>query len=400
MNQTARISRRLAAPLLGAAMLVISSMASALPAGLIPSPPKVAAKSYILLDADSGEILAESNSGEAMPPASLTKMMTAYVVENELAAGNISRSDLVNVSEKAWRMRGSLMFIEVGEKVSVGDLLKGVIIVSGNDASVALAEYVAGSEGAFAQVMNATAQQLGMEDSHFKNASGWPAKGHYASARDLAKLSRAIIYDHPEYYDIYNEREFQYGVNKRTGKPLNPQPNRNSLLWTNPGVDGLKTGHTDEAGYCLAASAKKDDRRLIAVVMGTANERARANETQKLLTYGFRFFENVDVNRGGVSLEQVRVWKGDRDQLSVGLEKDLIVTVPRGRGKDVKATMSVESNLEAPIQAGQVVGSVIVKIDDEIVEEKPLVALEDVQEGGFFKRLWDGIVRFFMGLFN
>ncbi|MCL6269128.1 D-alanyl-D-alanine carboxypeptidase [Sansalvadorimonas sp. 2012CJ34-2] len=400
MNQTARISKRLAASMIGAAMLVVSSMASALPAGLIPAPPKVAAKSYILLDADSGEILAESNSDEAMPPASLTKMMTAYVVENELASGNISRNDLVTVSEKAWRMRGSLMFIEVGEKVTVSDLLKGVIIVSGNDASVALAEYVAGSEDAFSQVMNATAQQLGMENSHFKNASGWPTKGHYASARDLAKLSRAIIYDHPEYYDIYNEREFQYGVNKSTGKPLNPQPNRNTLLWTNPDVDGLKTGHTDAAGYCLAASAKKDDRRLIAVVMGTASERARANETQKLLTYGFRFFENVEVNRGGVALEQVRVWKGDRDQLSVGLEKDLVVTVPRGRGKDVNATMSVESDLEAPIQAGQVVGSVIVKIDDEIVEEKPLIALEDVQEGGFFKRLWDGIVRFFMGLFS
>ncbi len=380
-------------------MLVVSSVATALPAGLIPSPPQIAAKSYILVDAVSGEVLAENNADEAMPPASLTKMMTAYVVENELAAGNIARNDLVTVSEKAWRMRGSLMFIEVGEKVSVEDLLKGVIIVSGNDASVALSEYVAGSEDAFAQVMNGTARELEMENTQFQNASGWPAKGHYSSARDLSKLARAIIYDHPEYYDIYSEREFQYGVNKSTGKPLNPQPNRNTLL-SNPNVDGLKTGHTDAAGYCLVASAKKDERRLIAVVMGTRSESARANETQKLLTYGFRFFENVDVNRGGVSLEQVRVWKGDRDQLSVGLEKDLVITVPRGRGKDVKASMTIEPDLEAPIAAGQVVGSVIVRLDDDVVEEKPLIALEAIEQGGFFKRLWDSIARFFSGLFS
>lgn len=399
MNQTVRISRGLAAAF-GAAMLLVSSLAVALPAGLIPSPPQVSAESYILIDAVSGEILAEGNADEPMPPASLTKMMTAYVVENELAAGNIGRHDEVTISEKAWRMGGSVMFIEVGERVSVENLLKGVIIVSGNDASVALAEYVAGSEDAFVQVMNATAQQMGLTNTHFKNASGWPAQDHYSSARDMAILSKAIIYDHPEYYELYDIREFQYGVDKRTGAPLNPQPNRNTLLWTNPGVDGLKTGHTDEAGYCLAASAEQDGRRLIAVVMGTASERARANETQKLLTYGFRFFENVDINRGGVSLEQVRIWKGERDTLAVGLEKDLVVTVPRGRGKDVKASMSIDQNLEAPIAAGQVVGSVIVRIGDDIIEEKSLVALETVERGGFFKRLWDSVIRFFTGLFS
>ncbi|WP_281645128.1 D-alanyl-D-alanine carboxypeptidase family protein [Parendozoicomonas sp. Alg238-R29] len=400
MNLTASISRKLAAAMAGIALLAMSSVSQALPAGLIPSPPKVAAKSYILIDAVSGEVLAESNADQILPPASLTKMMTAYVVENELAAGNIKRDDLVTVSEKAWRMRGSLMFIEVGEKVSVEDLLKGVIIVSGNDASVALSEFVAGSEGAFAQVMNATAKELGMNNTHFKNASGWPMKDHYTTARDLSILSQHIIYDHPEYYTVYAEKEFQYGVNKKTGRPLNPQPNRNTLLFTNPSVDGLKTGHTDEAGYCLAASATNGERRLIAVVMGTSSERARANETQKLLTYGFRFFENVDVNRGGVALEQVRAWKGTIDNLPVGLADDLVVTVPRGKGKDVKASMVVDDNLEAPIAAGQKIGSVIVRVDDEIIAERDLVALETVEEGGFFKSLWDSIVRFFMGLFS
>ena len=400
MSQIARITRKMACVCAGLTMLTLSSVTMALPDGMIPSPPKIAARSFILVDGQSGEVLAEKNADQPLPPASMTKMMTAYVVENEMAADNIGREDLVTVSEKAWRMRGSLMFIEVGEKVSVEELLKGVIIVSGNDASVALAEYVAGSEDAFAQVMNATAQELGMNNTQFQNASGWPARDHYSSARDLSILASHIIYDHPEYYEVYAQREFQYGVNKRTGKPLNPQPNRNTLLWTNPGVDGLKTGHTKEAGYGLTASAEKEGRRLIAVVMGTNSTRARASETQKLLTYGFRFFENVDVNSGGVALEQVRIWKGVVNELPVGLEKDLVVTVPRGNGKDVQASMVIDEDLEAPIAAGQVVGKVIVRVKDEVIEEKPLIALQSVEEGGFFKRLWDGILRFFAGLFE
>ena len=399
MNPTARLTRKLFAAVICTALMAISSVSHALPAGLIPSPPQIAAKSYILIDAVSGEVLAEHDSDMVLPPASLTKMMTAYVVENELAAGNIRRDDLVTVSEKAWQMRGSLMFIEVGERVSVSKLLEGVIVVSGNDASVALAEHVAGSQGAFVQVMNATAQQLGMTNTHFMNASGWPVKDHYTTAHDLSILARHIIYDHPEYYSIYKEREFQHGVNKKTGKPLAPQPNRNRLLFTNPNVDGLKTGHTQEAGYCLAASAIKDDRRLIAVVMGTKSERARANETQKLLTYGFRFFENVDVNRGGVALEQVRVWKGDIDQLPVGLKDDLVVTVPRGKGKDVKASLIVDDKIEVPIAEGQKVGSVVVRIGDEVIEQRDLVALYEVKQGGFFKRIWDTVLRFFSALF-
>ena len=398
MNPTARITRKLFAAVACVTLLALSSASQALPAGLIPSPPKIAAKSYILIDAVSGEVLAENNADMVLPPASLTKMMTAYVVENELAAGNIRRDDLVTVSEKAWQMKGSLMFIEVGERVPVSKLLEGVIIVSGNDASVALAEHVAGSQGAFVQVMNATAQELGMTNTHYMNASGWPVKDHHSTARDLSILARHIIYDHPEYYAVYKEKEFQHGVNKRTGKPLAPQPNRNTLLFTNPDVDGLKTGHTQEAGYCLTASAIKDDRRLIAVVMGTSSERARANETQKLLTYGFRFFENVDLFHGGVALDQVRVWKGNIDKLPVGLDKDLVVTVPRGKGKAVESSLEVDKSLDVPIKAGQKVGSVVVRVGDEVIAQRDLVALQDVEQGSFFKRIWDSILRFFSEL--
>ncbi len=381
-------------------VLFLASPVQALPAGMIPPAPTVAAKSYILMDAVSGKVLVEKDSGLRLPPASLTKMMTAYVVENELASGRIHRDDPVLVSKKAWRMRGSLMFIEVGEKISVENLLKGVIIVSGNDASVALAEHVAGSEESFAQLMNATAQALGMKDSFFKNASGWPEEGHYTSARDLAVISKHIVYDHPDYYPIYREKEFQYGVNKKTGKLLKPQPNRNSLLWRNSSVDGLKTGHTDAAGYCLAVSAEEDGRRLIAVVMGTASEYARASETQKLLTYGFRFFENVDVHQGGIALENLRIWGGAIDRLPAGLSEDLIVTVPRGTGDKVVATVVFEENLEVPIQEGQKVGSIVVRAGDQVIEERDLIALQSVEQGGFLKRLWDSVVRFFSGLFN
>ena len=394
------ISRKSRAALWALVLLLAPCAQATLTAGIVPSPPKIAARSYILLDAASGEVLAEKNADERLPPASLTKMMTAYVVESELAAGNIGRDELVTVSERAWRMRGSLMFIEVGEKVSVANLLKGVIIVSGNDASVALAEHVAGSEPAFSELMNATADKLGMRHSHFHNASGWPVEDHYSTARDMATLSRHIILDYPEYYASYAEKEFQYGVNKRTGKPLDPQPNRNALLWSGGGVDGLKTGHTDKAGYCLAASAKQDDRRLIAVVMGTANEKARARETQKLLTYGFRFFDNVSIKPGGVALKTFRVWQGERNTLTAGLAEDLVVTVPRGTGKKLEASLRLDKDIQAPIEAGQVVGAVIVRQNNEVVAERDLLALEAVNRGSFIKRIWDSILYFFAHLFG
>lgn len=381
-------------------LLTFSSGAQALPAGLIPSPPNVAADGYIMIDAASGEVLAEKKADQKLPPASLTKMMTAYLVTAELTNNTIDSDDLVTISEKAWRMKGSLMFIEIGEKVAVYDLLKGVIIVSGNDASVALSEYVAGSEGAFVQMMNTTAERFGMTNTHFMNASGWPAKNHYSSARDLSLLARHVINDHPEYYSIYAEKEFQYGVDKRTGKPLNPQANRNTLLFINPSVDGIKTGHSDEAGHCLVASSKREGRRLITVVMGARSERIRTSETQKLLTYGFRFFDNVEVKKGRVALERVRVWKGAQNKLSVGLAKDLIVTVPRGKEKDVQARMLIDQDIIAPIVIGQTIGVVKITMDDQVMSEVPLIALESIEDGGFFEQLWDSIVHFFTGLFH
>lgn len=376
--------------------LVITGQASAF--GQIPSPPEVSLKSYILMDASSGEVLASQNPDETMHPASLTKMMTAYLAEMELAAGNIKLDDKVLISEKAWSLGGSTMFIEVGERVSVQDLLKGIVIVSGNDASVAMAEYIAGSEDAFAQLMTSTAHRLGMNNTQFENASGWPAPDHYSTARDLATLSKHIIEDYPDQYGLYAEKYFQYGVDKKTGKPLRRQANRNRLLWTNPHVDGLKTGHIEDTGYHLAVTAKNDGRRLIAVLLGSASEKQRADDAQKLLTYGFRFFENVDVKKSGEPLQTVKVWKGEISEIPAGITEDLIVTVPRGTGKNLSASLVIDPKLEAPVAQGQAIGSVKVMLEDEVVREVPLVAMQGVESGGFFKRLWDSIVLFFTGL--
>lgn len=366
---------------------------------LIPAAPRLASESYILMDADSGEILAGEKIDEPMHPASLTKMMTSYIGEAEIASGNIKRDEDVLISEKAWRMGGSTMFIEVGDKVPVEQLLKGIIIVSGNDASVALAEHIAGSEEGFAQLMNGTARKLGMVNTRFQNSSGWPAAEHYSTARDMAILSRHIVYDYPEDYHLYAQKYFQYGVNKRTGEPLRRQANRNRLLWTNPDVDGLKTGHIEETGYHLAATAERDDRRLITVVMGSDSEKQRAEETRRLLTYGFRFFENVNIKRGGEPLESVRVWKGKEDKVNVIIEQDLIVTVPRGADKDLKAVMKFDSSVEAPVEQGQQLGSLKVMRGEDVVKEVPLLAQGVVEQGSIFKRIWDSIVKFFTSLF-
>ncbi|RDH42624.1 D-alanyl-D-alanine carboxypeptidase family protein [Zooshikella ganghwensis] len=380
-------------------LILILLVGSVQAATIIPSPPQLAAKSYLLFDADTGKVLVEQDADKRLPPASLTKLMTAYVADNELRAGNISLDDQVLVSEKAWRMKGSLMFIEVNSKVSVGDLLKGIIIVSGNDASVALAEHIAGSEESFASLMNATAQKLGMSNSHFVNSTGWPAENHYTTARDLATLAKAIIYEHPDRYAVYKEKYFQYGTDKKTGNPLRRQANRNSLLWRDDDVDGLKTGHTEEAGYCLVSSAKKDGRRLIAVVMGTKSPKARASESQKLLTYGFRFFENVAIKKGGIPLQQAEIWKGTTDKVSVGITEDLIITVPRGKTDSVKTNVQLNTLLEAPVAKGQTLGSIEVKLDDKVLEQVPIVALDAVDEAGFFKVIWDEIRLFFYKLF-
>ncbi|MCK9534365.1 MAG: D-alanyl-D-alanine carboxypeptidase [Pseudomonas sp.] len=359
---------------------------------VIPAMPELAASSYVLLDAASGKVLVEHNADERLPPASLTKLMTAYIATKEIKRGQISEKDLVTVSEKAWRTGGSRMFIDVGKQVSVDDLLHGIIIQSGNDASVALAEHIAGSEEAFSSMMNASAVRLSLDNTHFMNATGLPAEEHYSSAHDMAKLARAIIYEDSQHYSIYAQKEFLWNGIK--------QPNRNLLLWRDKTVDGLKTGHTDEAGYCLVASAVRDDMRLISVVFGASSEAARAAETQKLLTYGFRFFETRAFYKKGVELAESKVWKGESSQVKVGLVDDLILTLPRGQVQKMAATMILDESVVAPVKQGDRLGVVEVRLADEIVHSADLVALHDVVEGGFFNRLLDTIRMFFYNLFN
>lgn len=367
-----------------------STQALAKPA-LIPAPPQVSASSYLLIDANSGKVIVEHNSREALPPASLTKMMTAYIVESEVASGNVNLYDEVPISVKAWRTGGSKMFIKEGTKVLLEDLLRGVIIQSGNDASIALAEYVAGSEDAFADVMNQQAAALGMTTSNFMNATGLPDENHYSTAADLAILAKAIIQDYPEQYAVYAEKYFTYN-NIR-------QPNRNRLLWRDKSVDGLKTGHTEEAGFCLVASAKRDDMRLISVVMGTNSEEARAKETQKLLNYGFRYYKTHELYQPGESLIESKVWGGAAEQFQLGLAEKVVVTIPRGQKSELDAKLDLDPVIEAPVQIGQEFGRLVVKLGDEIIVNERLVALNEVEQGGFFKRIWDWIKLFFIGLF-
>ena len=359
-------------------------------AQLIPAAPKIAATSYIIMDADTGTIIAEKKGHQQFPPASLTKMMTSYVTEDELTKGNIGLNDQVLVSEKAWRTPGSRMFIKEGTQVKLELLLKGIIIQSGNDASVAMAEHIAGSETAFTSLMNQHAKILGMENTKFSNATGLPHEDHYSSPYDLALLSRAIIRDFPEHYGIYSEKYFTYN-NIR-------QPNRNKLLWRDKTVDGLKTGHTDAAGYCLVASAKREGLRLITVVLGTKSDEARARESQKLLAYGFRFFRTHKLYEANKQLSVVKVWGGQKSQVRLGIAQALAVTIPRGQAKGLKATMDINTEVKAPVVAGQVYGTVRISLDGKEVKSVPLVALESIAEGGFFNKLWDNVMLFFIGL--
>jgi D-alanyl-D-alanine carboxypeptidase (penicillin-binding protein 5/6) len=346
----------------------------------VPSPPSLGAESYILIDHHSGEVLVEQNADERRDPASLTKLMTAYVVFAELKAGNISMDDMVLVSERAWRAPGSRMFIEVGDRVRVEDLLRGVIIQSGNDASIALAEYVAGTVETFAQVMNQYAEQLGMENTQYRNATGLPHPEHYSTARDTAILARALIRNFPEYYGFYSERSFTW--NDIT------QYNRNELLGRNPAVDGLKTGYTEDAGYCLATSAKQDGMRLISVVMGADSPDARVNQSQALLSYGFRFFSTHRLYAAGEALTRARVWKGLEDTVALGLQDDLYVTIPQRQYDNLEAGLTVDSLITAPISAGTAVGHVTVSLQGEKLAEVPLITLGEVAEGSW----WDKVV--------
>ncbi|MCW4152207.1 MULTISPECIES: D-alanyl-D-alanine carboxypeptidase family protein [Halomonadaceae] len=370
----------------------VSAQETPQPQTIIPAPPQLAASSWILMDADSGKVLAQHDADERLPPASLTKLMTAYLVERELDRGSIALDDQVSISEKAWRTGGSKMFVEVGDQVAVEDLLHGIIIVSGNDASVAMAEHLAGGEAPFADLMNQHAARLGMENSNFENPTGLPGENHYSSARDMALLTQHIVNDYPEHYAIYSEREFTFGGIS--------QPNRNRLLWRDPTVDGLKTGWTSEAGYCLVSSAKRDDMRLISVVMGTDSEEARAQETQKLLSYGFRFFETMSLYERGAVLATPRVWGGDINEVRVGVDEAVTMTLPRNRNDELRARLNLNAELQAPLSVGDEVGTLEIHMGDDVVGERQLVALEDVEEGGFFKQLLDQVRRFFSNLIS
>ncbi len=385
------ISQRLTRVFLSIVLLVSASLPLSAQV-MIPAPPQLAATAWVLMDAHSGKIIAQHNADKQLPPASLTKMMTSYLLEYELERGNVELNDQVRVSVNAWRMPGSRMFIQEGTFVSVGDLLKGVIIQSGNDASVAVAEYLAGSEGAFADLMNQHARRLGMNNTFFKNSTGLPEEGHFSSAMDMAILSREKIINYPEHYSLYSEREFTYNDIR--------QSNRNRLLWRDSSVDGLKTGHTSEAGYCLAASAVRSDMRLISVVLGARSEEGRVQESQKLLTYGFRYFETPKLYQQFEVLDQARVWQGARDEVKVGLQEELYATIPRGELANLEADVAVKPNIKAPIRAGQELGQLVVRLGDDIVAQQPLVALENMEQGGFFKRLWHSLVLFVLGLFG
>ncbi len=364
---------------------------------IIPKAPQVAAKAYVLMDANTGHILIEQNADEQLPPASLTKIMTSYIVSEEVARGELGEQDKVYITDDAWRRGGaasggSTMFLEPRTEVPVIDLLRGVIVQSGNDASIALAQHIAGSEGAFADVMNQTAALLGMTSTHFVNATGWPAEGHLTTARDLALLAEATINDHPDHYSIYAEQSFEYNGIK--------QDNRNTLLFRDSSVDGLKTGHTEAAGYCLVATALKDGMRLISVVLGTRSQEARAVESQKLLSYGFRYYSTHTPLKGGKALAEPRVWKGLAQQVAVGVASDIALTVPRGSEPHLEVVTTISETIEAPINEGDALGKVVISFDGDIYYEGPLVALHAVEEAGFFARLWDSLMLFIQGLLS
>ncbi len=358
----------------------------------IPSAPNLDATGYILVDATSGRILAQKNADNRMPPASLTKLMSVYIVSGAIKNGQVKMDDKVLVSSKAWKTEGSRMFVKVGDEVPVKDLLQGVIVASGNDATVALAEHVAGSEESFVAMMNQQAKLLGMNNSHFLDSTGLPNPGHYSTAHDLATLTRAYIKNFPEDYSFHSEKWFTYNGIR--------QPNRNRLLWRYQYADGLKTGHTDEAGYCLVASAKKDGMRLISVVLGEPSDSARTEDSMRLLTYGFRFFETHKLYNANTSVIKARVWGGAEGEVPMGVTSDLYVTIPTGQFKKVVANVTMVNPLKAPITKGSRYGTLNVMVNNQVVASQPLVALESDETGGIFRRAKDSLQFKFNGYFS
>ena len=358
--------------------LVVTSAHAALPT---PGAPDLSARSYVLLDYTTGQVIVEQDADRPVPPASITKLMTAYLVFQAIKNGNIALDDQVTVSEKAWRMGGSRMFIEVGTQVTVEQLLQGMIVQSGNDAATALAEYIGGNEASFVAQMNATAERLGMDETHFENPTGWPAEGHRMSARDIATLLSRLIHEFPDLYKYFRQKSYTYGGIK--------QYNREKLLFRNEWVDGGKTGHTEAAGYCLATSGARDGMRLIAVVLGTDSDEARNNQAEALLNYGFRHFEIVDVRAGGETLASPRVYKGEMEQTPVGLRQDLSVLVPKNQREQLAVSLKLDPAPVAPVNKGEALGQLVVRLGEKTIAERPVVALADNPEGGIVKQATD-----------
>ncbi|MGB8433288.1 MAG: D-alanyl-D-alanine carboxypeptidase family protein [Burkholderiales bacterium] len=368
-------------------LLRIAALCAALDSQAIladaPPPPQIAANAWVLMDLTVDQPIVAHDADARVEPASLTKLMTAYLVFAALEKKSITLDQQVHVSEKAWKTGGSRMFIEPRKPVTVAELLRGMIVQSGNDATVALAELIAGSEDVFAQMMNREAQRLGMKNTNFTNASGWPDAKHYSTARDIAVLAAALIRDFPEYYKLYSLKDFRY--NNIT------QQNRNRLLWLDPNVDGVKTGHTEAAGYCLVASAKRGTRRLLSVVLGARSDAQRAQESQKLLNYGFQFYDAVRVYEKGQAISTLRVWKGAQNDVKAGLPEDLYVVIPRGEAEKLTAEFVSQQPLIAPVSQGQAVGTIRLALDGKPFGEHSAVALEGVAVAGFFGRMWDTI---------
>lgn len=359
---------------------------------IIPPAPTIDAKAYVLMDANSGKILGNSNGDTQLPPASLTKLMTLYLTFNALANGQIHLDDKVPVSKKAWQTSGSRMFIKPGDEVTVRDLIQGIIVDSGNDACVAMSEFLGGSEDSFTDLMNQQAARLGMNNTHFTDSNGLPNPNHYSSAHDMAILARAIITQFPEYYKGFSQKEFTYaGIT---------QQNRNRLLWRYPNTDGLKTGHTDEAGYCLVSSAKQGDTRFIAAVFGAPSDNARAEDSQNLLTYAARFYETKKLYNANQSLGQIRVWKGTDKLVNVGVDSDLYLTIPAGRFDKITTQTLLPGKVKAPIQKGQTLGKLTILIDNQVIAEHPLVALKADPVGGLWTRLFDSVSQTVHGWWN
>lgn len=350
---------------------------------MVPSEPAINAKAYILIDANSGKVLAEKNADDRRQPASLTKLMSTYLVFKELAAGKIQLDNQVPISKKAWQTGGSKMFVKVGTTVAVSDLLQGVIVASGNDATVALAEYLAGTEDVFVQMMNQQAQALAMAATNYADATGLPNPQNYTTARDLSKLATHVVHDYPQYYHFFSEKWFTWNGIR--------QPNRNRLLWRNENVDGMKTGHTDDAGFCLIASAQQNGTRLIGVIMGAPSDSARANDNEALLKYGFHFFETHKIYSANQTVAQARVWSGDEKTVPIGVLQDFYATVPNGAFKDLMLTTVVNTNTQAPVKKGQQLGVVNLVLNGQTIQSVPLVALQDDEKGGVFRRFFDWI---------